>query len=90
MNRCVVDTNAIVYYLNQVGGEDFRQRFDQWVRVGAVISIVTRIEVLSWPEYSTNPAALGPCRSIAIHAIRGTPYRTDCQGNHSLAPSLPA
>ena len=69
MSRCVIDTNAVVYYLNQVGGEDFRQRFGLWVRDGAVISVVTRIEVLSWPEYSTNLAAL-----IRAEALLSTLY----------------
>jgi len=64
MSRCVVDTNTLIYYLNQVGGEDFRHRFDQWVRDGAVISVVTRIEVLSWPGYSTNLAALARAEAL--------------------------
>ncbi|CAN5655669.1 MAG: PIN domain-containing protein [Gammaproteobacteria bacterium] len=47
MTRCVVDTNIVVYYLNQVGGDDFRRRFDQIIKKGAFISVITRIEVLS-------------------------------------------
>lgn len=55
---CVVDTNAVVYFLNQAGGEVFRQRFEQAVRAGAVMSVVTRIEVLGWPGFSDRVEAL--------------------------------
>ncbi len=55
---CVVDTNAVVYFLNQAGGEAFRQRFEQAVRAGAVVSVVTRIEVLGWPGFSDRADAL--------------------------------
>ena len=47
MNYCVVDTNTIIYYLNRVGGVDYRRYFDGLVNRDAVISVITRIEVLS-------------------------------------------
>jgi hypothetical protein len=55
VTRCVVDTNIVVYYLNQVGGDSFRRRFGEMVKSGAVISVVTRIEVLGWPGYADAP-----------------------------------
>ncbi|BBL76721.1 hypothetical protein [Methylomagnum ishizawai] len=56
MNACVVDTNAIIYYLNRVGGDDYRRRFEQMVEDGAVISVISRLEVLGWPGYSGDAA----------------------------------
>ena len=58
MSHCVADTNTIIYYLNKVGGEDYRRRFEKMVIDGIVISTVTRIEVLSWPGYSGNSIGL--------------------------------
>jgi predicted nucleic acid-binding protein len=64
MNRRVADTNAVVYYLNQAGGEEYRRRFGRWIRDGVVISVVTRVEVLSWPGYSGNPDALADAADL--------------------------
>lgn len=64
MTRCVVDTNIVVYYLNQVGGDDFRRRFDEIVEKGAVISVITRIEVLSWPGYADVSPAMAVAEAL--------------------------
>jgi hypothetical protein len=47
VTRCVIDTNIVIYYLNQIGGDGFRGRFKERIENGAVISVITRIEVLS-------------------------------------------
>jgi predicted nucleic acid-binding protein len=69
---CVVDTNAVVYFLNQAGGETFRQRFERAVRGGAVMSVVTRIEVLGWPGFSDRPDALLVAEQL-MSALREEP-----------------
>lgn len=58
MSRYLADTNTLVYYLNRVGGEDYRRRFEEVVKDGAVISVITRIEVLAWPGYSGGSSGL--------------------------------
>ena len=69
MNYCIVDTNVVIYYLHQVGGDDYRKYFDRIVSRGSVISVITRIEVLSWPGYSGNLIALyfKHCRWLNLH-----------------------
>ena len=72
MNYCVVDTNTIIYYLNRVGGVDYRRYFDGLVNRGAVISVITRIEVLSWPGYSGNSIALPDAEDL-LSTLREEP-----------------
>lgn len=52
MTSCVFDTNMLIYYLNNAGGEEFHLRFDSAVKKGVCISVITRIEVLGWPGYA--------------------------------------
>jgi predicted nucleic acid-binding protein len=72
MNRCVADTNTIIYYLNQVGGDDFRRRFEKMVYDGIVISIISRIEVLGWPGYSSNSIGLKDAEDL-LSTLREEP-----------------
>ena len=72
MSYCAVDTNVIIYYLNQVGGDDYRKYFDRIVSRGAVISVITRIEVLSWPGYSGNLIALADAEDL-LSTLREEP-----------------
>ncbi|MBI4984694.1 MAG: type II toxin-antitoxin system VapC family toxin [Rhodocyclales bacterium] len=64
MGACVLDTNAVVYYLNRYGGEGFRSRFQDMVRQGAIVSVITRIEVLGWPGYAQTSAALADAEAL--------------------------
>ena len=72
MSYCVVDTNVVIYYLNRVGGDDYREYFDRIVSRGAVISVITRIEVLSWPGYSGNSIALEDAEDL-LSTLREEP-----------------
>jgi len=72
MSYCVVDTNVVIYYLNKVGGDDYRKYFDRIVSLGAVISVITRIEVLSWPGYSGNLIALADAEDL-LSTLREEP-----------------
>lgn len=64
MGSYVLDTNAIVYYLNRHGGDGFRSRIFDMVRQGAIISVITRIEVLGWRSYAQIPAALADAEAL--------------------------
>lgn len=64
MTRRVADTNTVIYFPNKVGGDDYRHRFERWVRDGLVISVITRIEVLSWPEYAQQPDLLAEAEKL--------------------------
>lgn len=64
MNRHVADTNTLIYFLNKVGGREYRHRFDGWIRDGLVISVITRIEVLSWPEYGNQSDLLTEAKTL--------------------------
>jgi predicted nucleic acid-binding protein len=72
VTRCVADTNIVVYYLNQVGGDDFRRRFGEMVNSGAVISVITRIEVLGWPGYADASPAMTTAEAL-LSTLREEP-----------------
>ncbi len=89
MTCCVVDTNIVVYYLNQVGGDDFRRRFDETVKKGAVISVITHIEVVSWSGYADVSPAMAVAEAL-LSTLREEPL-TDAivqEGGYRLAPKL--
>lgn len=64
VGACVLDTNAIVYFLNRHGGDEFRTRFQGWVRDGAFVSVITRIEVLGWNGYRSNPDVVAEAEAL--------------------------
>ena len=72
MSRCAADTNAVVYFLNRVGGDGYRRRFEGWMREGLVVSVITRIEVLSWPGYVDRPDALADAEA-SLSSLREEP-----------------
>ena len=45
----VFDSNILIYYLNRTLPHAARVPVDRWITEGAAISIITRIEVLSFP-----------------------------------------
>ncbi len=45
----VFDSNILIYYLNRTLPHAARVQVDRWITEGAAISIITRIEVLSFP-----------------------------------------
>jgi len=87
MIRCVVDTNTLIYYLNQVGGKYFRRRFDQWVRDGAVISVVIRIAI--HPMQGTpNRADCPEYHSLAPNLSDQSARRFGCCHRASTHPAI--
>jgi predicted nucleic acid-binding protein len=44
----VIDTNILIYYLNQQLPESVKAVVDKSILSGCTISIITRIEVLGW------------------------------------------
>jgi len=61
-----------ITYLNQVGGDDFRRRFDQIIKKGAFISVITRIEVRSWPGYADASPAMAVAEAL-LSTLREEP-----------------
>ena len=56
----VLDSNLLIYYLNGALPGDLRARVDDWIREGAVVSVITRIEVLGFRQpVSEEQRALG-------------------------------
>ena len=49
---CVFDTNLLIYYLNASLTKSVRQQVDKIIEIGAFISVITRIEVLSWTNHT--------------------------------------
>ena len=45
----VFDSNILIYYLNRTLPHEARVQVDRWITEGAAISIITHIEVLSFP-----------------------------------------
>jgi predicted nucleic acid-binding protein len=54
----VFDSNILIYYLNGVFSSHRRNRMDGWIRQGAFISVVSRIEILGFaqPQRDRNRA----------------------------------
>jgi predicted nucleic acid-binding protein len=50
----ILDTNILIYYLNNQGGETFFARFADTLRAGAGVSVITRIEVLGWRGHTAD------------------------------------
>ena len=50
----IFDTNILIYYLNNQGGEAFFSRFTAAVKSGAGISVITRIETLGWRGHNAE------------------------------------
>ena len=46
----VFDSNILIYYLNRTLPHAARARADRWITEGAAISVITRIEVLGYPQ----------------------------------------
>ncbi len=49
---CVIDTNIIIYYLNQQLTELAKAQVEASILSGSTISIITRIEVLDWQGHT--------------------------------------
>ncbi len=48
----VIDTNILIYYLNQQLPESVKAAVDKSILSGCTISIITRIEVLGWQGHT--------------------------------------
>jgi len=50
----VIDTNILIYYLNEQLPEAVKTQVDNAILSGCTISIITRIEVLGWQRHSCD------------------------------------
>jgi toxin FitB len=48
----VIDTNILIYYLNQQLPQSVKEVVDKSIFAGCTISIITRIEVLGWQGHT--------------------------------------
>ncbi|QJD30608.1 type II toxin-antitoxin system VapC family toxin [Methylococcus geothermalis] len=67
----LLDTNVLIYHMNNQGGDRFVDRFRSTLQAGAGISVITRIEVLAWRGHTDETAfqataLLGLCREFGL------------------------
>jgi hypothetical protein len=67
----IIDTNILIDYLNNQGGEAFFSHFVVALKAGAGISVITRIEVLGWRGHTIDTmrestALLGLCEEYPL------------------------
>ena len=69
---CVIDTNMLIYYLNQQLPEAVKEKFDNSILATSAISIITRIEVLGWQGHTEQSilaarTLLSLCEEISLN-----------------------
>ena len=69
---CVIDTNMLIYYLNQQLPEAVKVKFDNRILATSTISIITRIEVLGWQGHTEQSmlaarTLLSLCEEISLN-----------------------
>ncbi len=69
---CVIDTNMLIYYLNQQLPEAVKVNFDNSILATSAISIITRIEVLGWQGHTEQSmlaarTLLSLCEEISLN-----------------------
>lgn len=52
----VFDSNVLIYHLNDQLPPGAQARVDSWIREGSAISVITRIEVLGFPQSEADMA----------------------------------
>lgn len=52
--KAVIDSNILIYYLNAALPAQGKALVEQAQREGAYISVITRIEILGWPQRSPD------------------------------------
>jgi predicted nucleic acid-binding protein len=54
---CVFDTNVLIYHLHDVLDDETKLRLSSALEVQAVISVITRIELMCWPQHTADSLA---------------------------------
>lgn len=55
--RCVLDTNVLIYFLDDALGGSALQSVEQAMRASAKVSVMTRMEVLGWRGHAAESRA---------------------------------
>lgn len=55
--RCVLDTNVLIYFLDDVLEGRALQRVEQAMRASACVSVMTRMEILGWRGHTAESRA---------------------------------
>ncbi len=53
-HQYVIDTNIFIYHLNNCLGRDGQMLLEQALLAGSFVSIITRIELLSWHKHTED------------------------------------
>ncbi|QTA92067.1 type II toxin-antitoxin system VapC family toxin [Desulfonema magnum] len=53
-NGCVMDSNILIYHINEQLNECAEHLLTQALRQGSHISVISRIEVLGWPGHTES------------------------------------
>jgi predicted nucleic acid-binding protein len=54
---CVLDTNVLIYHLHDVLTEETKSLLASALEAGAAVSVITRIELLCWPQHTPDSLA---------------------------------
>ncbi len=52
--RCVIDTNILIYHLNDVLTDQAERRLEDALKHSSSISVITHIEVLGWKSHTSD------------------------------------
>jgi predicted nucleic acid-binding protein len=71
---CVLDTNVLIYFLDDRTDQDIATKVESAIRAGAHCSLITRMEVLGWREHTDESrrsaqALLDRMNEIAITSL---------------------
>jgi toxin FitB len=74
----VIDTNILIYYLNEQLPESVKTQVDNAILSGCTISIITRIEVLGWQGHSEQSLIAARALLSLFEEISLNPAIADC------------
>jgi predicted nucleic acid-binding protein len=74
----VIDTNILIYYLNEQLPESVKTQVDNAILSGCTISIITRIEVLGWQGHTEQSLIAARALLSLFEEISLNPIIADC------------
>jgi predicted nucleic acid-binding protein len=74
----VIDTNILIYYLNEQLPESVKTQVDNAILSGCTISIITRIEVLGWQGHTEQSLIAARALLSLFEEISLNPVIADC------------
>jgi predicted nucleic acid-binding protein len=70
---CVLDTNVLIYHLHDALSEETKSLLSAAFEDGAIVSVITRIELLCWPQHTAESlaATLRLLDALTEHPLAG-------------------